>query len=119
MGLSSDGSVVFSSCCSGGVGVVVTLDGGGGGGQTLDLVMGDPRPASLALDLGARVLVGLPCTLTWILDVRLGAVLLDWGLSTNMTSTGSSLFASSAMVTPSPPSLKLGDEDTVHLGATG
>jgi hypothetical protein len=58
--------VVFSSCCSGrsgggggGVGVVVMLDGGGGSGQTSDPVTSDPRSASLAPDLGARVLTSV------------------------------------------------------------
>jgi hypothetical protein len=121
--LSSGGGVVFSSCCSGGdgcsgVGVMATLGSGGGGGQTSDPVTGDPRSASLASDLGARVSVGLHLGSTRILAVHLG-VGLDGELSTGLISTGSSSSSSSTTVTPSPPSLKLGDEGIIHLGATG
>jgi hypothetical protein len=69
MGLSSGGSVVFSSCCSGGggVGVMAMVSGGGCGGQTSNPVSIDSWSASLAPDLGARVLVGLPRGLIQIL----------------------------------------------------
>jgi hypothetical protein len=83
---------VVGSCGSAGGAVAMLkapLDGGGGDAHTSDPVTGDPRSASLASDLGARVLVGRPCALTWILAIYLS---LDIGgeLSTGMTSTGSS-----------------------------
>jgi hypothetical protein len=117
-GLSSGGGMVFSSCCNGGggVGVMVTLDGDGGGGQTSNLVIGDPRLASCAPDLDARVSVGLPLGLTQILTVCLGANL-GGESSTGMTSMGSSS-SFSTTATPCPPSLRLGDEGTIHLGVT-
>jgi hypothetical protein len=108
---------VVSSCCSGGVGVVVSLDGGDGSGHTMDLVTGNPPSSSLAPDLGARVLVGLPYGPTWILVVRLGASL-GGESSTSMISMGSSSSSSSIAATPSPPSLGLDDESFVHLVAT-
>jgi hypothetical protein len=103
MRLSSGGGVVFSSCCSGGdgcsgMGVMATLGSGGGGGQTSDPVTGDPRSASLASDLGARVSVGLHIGSTRILAVRLGASL-DGELSTGLISTGSSSSSSSTTAT--------------------
>jgi hypothetical protein len=116
---------VVPSCCSGGggggggIGVMVLLDsGGGGGGHTSDPVMGDYPSGSLASDLGARVPVGHPCAPTQILAVRLGADL-SGESSTGMISTRSSPSSSSAMMTPSPPSLGLGDESSVLLVATG
>jgi hypothetical protein len=110
---------VVSSCCSGGgVGVVLSFGGGGGSSHTPDLVTGGPWSASLAPDLGARVLVCLPSKPTWILVVRLGAGL-SGESSTGLTSTGSSSSSSSAMVTPSPPSLELSNESSVCLVATG
>jgi hypothetical protein len=118
-GVSSDGNVVFSSCWSGGdVGVMVTFGGGGGGDQTLDPVTGDPRSASLVLDLGARVLVGLPLGPTRILAIHLGAGL-SGESSIGMTYTGSSSSSSSVTATSSPPSFELSDECTVHLDTTG
>jgi hypothetical protein len=67
--------VVDPSCLGGGSGwtkgAVAPFDGGG---HTMDLVMGDPPPSgSLSLDLGAGVLMGLPCALTWIRTIYLGA----------------------------------------------
>jgi hypothetical protein len=124
MGLRSGGGEVaaMGSCSSGGGGVAMlkaSLDSGGGDGHTSDMVTIDPPPlGSLASDLGARVLVGLLCTLPWILAICLGAGL-GGESSTGMTSTGSSSSSSSATVTPSPPSLGLGDESTILLGATG
>jgi hypothetical protein len=117
-GLSSGGGVVSSCCSGGGVGVVLSFGGGGGGGHTPDPVTGGPWSASLAPDLGARVPVCLPSTPTWILVVRLGAIL-SGESSTGLTSTGSSSSCSSATVTPSPPSLELGNESSVCLVATG
>jgi hypothetical protein len=113
----------MGSYSSGGGGVAVlkaSLDSGGGDGHTSDMVTIDPPPplGSLASDLGARVLVGLPCTPPWILAICLGAGL-GGESSMGMTSTGSSSSSSSATATPSPPSLGLGDESTIRLGATG
>jgi hypothetical protein len=120
--LSSCGGVVFSSCCSGGggVGFVVTIGsgGGGGGGQTLDPITVDPRSASLAPDLGARVPVGVPLGLIWILVICLYAGL-SGELSTDITLMESSSSVSLATMTPSSPSLGLSDDNTVRLGATG
>jgi hypothetical protein len=96
----------------------VSLHGGGGGGHTSDSVTGEPRSASLASDLGARVLVSLPCAPTWILTVRLGARL-SGESSTGMTSTGSSSSSSSITTTPSPLSLRHGDESFIRLIAIG
>jgi hypothetical protein len=118
MGLRSGGGVmIVVGSCGGGAVVEAMLDGGGGSvcGHTKDLVTGDPLSGSLLHDLGATVLVGLPCTLTWILAVCLGAGL-GVELSTSMISMGSS---SSATATPSPPSLGLGDEIYVRLDAIG
>jgi hypothetical protein len=118
---------VFSSCCNGGgagggVGVMVTLDYGGGDGQTSDPIMGDPRSASLALDLSDRIPVGLHLGPTQILTIHLGAGL-GGESSTRMTSTGSMTSSSLAAATPpspsSPPSLELGDDNTIRLGAIG
>jgi hypothetical protein len=125
MELWSGGSVVVAlgSSCGGGSGsgvkvVEELLDSGGGGGHTTDPVTGDPRLASLAPDLSARVSVGLLCTLTWIRAVCIGANL-GGELSTGMISTGSSSSSSSVTATPFPPSLGLSDESSVHLDATG
>jgi hypothetical protein len=55
--------VVVPSCGDGGGGWTeedeASFGGGSGGGHTVDLVTGDPPSGSLALDLGARVPVGL------------------------------------------------------------
>jgi hypothetical protein len=124
--------VVVDSCCSGGgcveveaslsggsyVEVKASLGGGDGSGHTMDPVMGDPQSGSLAPDLGARVLVCLPCAPTWILAVCLG-VDLGGESSTDMISMGSSSSSSSTAVTPSPPSLGLGDERSIRLDAIG
>jgi hypothetical protein len=111
MGLRSGGDVVM----------VVGSCGGGGGGHTSDLVTGGPRSTSLASDLGDRVLVGLPLGLTQILAICLGAGL-SGESSTSMTSTGSSSSSSSVTVIhsspSSPPSLRLGDDNTIRLAAT-
>jgi hypothetical protein len=63
--------VVTSSCDGNGDGetakVEALLSGGGGSGHIMHPVMGDPPPpplGSLAPDLDARVLVGLPCSPT-------------------------------------------------------
>jgi hypothetical protein len=98
--------------------VKASLGGGDGSGHTMDPVMGDPRSGSLAPDLGTRVSVCLPCAPMWILAVCLGA---DLGgeSSTDMNSMGSSSSSSSTAVTPSPPSLGLGDERSIRLDAIG
>jgi hypothetical protein len=114
MGLRSGGSVVVSSCGGGGGGgsgfVVVEepLNGGGGGsGHTMDPVTGEPPPSSsLALDLGTRVLVCLPCGPTWILVVRLGAGL-SGESSTGMISMGSSLTMVTLVLPPSDSMMRV------------
>jgi hypothetical protein len=125
MGLCSGGSVVVavSSPCDGGKSgwaavIEGPLGGGGDGGHTANPVTGDLCSGSLATNLGARVLVGHPCAPTWILTMRLGAGL-SGELSTGMISTGSSSSSSSETVTPSPPSLRLGDESSIYLNANG
>jgi hypothetical protein len=128
MGLRSggDSATVVGSCGGGGGSVMVLtapLGGSGGGdGHTSDPVPGDPWPASLALVHGARVLMGLPLGPIRILIVCLYASL-GGESSTGMTSTGSSSSSSSVAVTyfapSSPPSLGLGDDNTVCLSATG
>jgi hypothetical protein len=59
---SCGGSEVPEAPLDGGGGTVVTGPlgggGGGGGGHTTDPVLGESGPTSLALILGARVLVG-------------------------------------------------------------
>jgi hypothetical protein len=94
------------------------LGGGCGNSHTSDPVTGDPRSASHVPDLGARVPVGPPCVPTWIIVLRL-SVSLGGESSTGMTSTGSPSSSSSGTATPYPPSLRLGDESSVCLGATG
>jgi hypothetical protein len=115
MGLRSGGSVVVSSCGGGGGGgcgfVVVEepLNGGGGGsGHTMDPVTGEPPPpsSSLALDLGTRVPVCLPCGPTWILVVRLGAGL-SGESSTGMISMGSSLTMVTLVLPPSDSMMRV------------
>jgi hypothetical protein len=126
--------VVLEAPLDGGGGIVVMrmtlLGGGGGGGHTSDPVSGDPWPASLAPNLGSRVLVGLP-----LRPIRIHAVclytILGGDSSTNITLTGSLSSSSTAAATPSsppvvatpsspssPPSLELSDDNTVCLSAT-
>jgi hypothetical protein len=114
MGLQSGDDVVVAvgSSCNGGFG------GGGGGSHTMDPVTGDPPSGSLAPHLGDRVLMGLPCAPTSILAVCLGA---DLGgeLSTGIIFVWSSSLSSLTAVTPSHPSLGLGDERFLRHNATG
>jgi hypothetical protein len=118
MELQSGGdSVVVVGSYGGGVVLKTPLGGGGGGGgHTSDPVPGDPWPASLAPVHGARVLVGLPLGPLRIIVVCRYADL-SGESRTGMTSTGSSS-SSSAVVTPSAPSLGSDDDNTDHLGAT-
>jgi hypothetical protein len=144
MGLTNGGCVVFS-CCSGGGGSDVMVmvgggggaglvqaapsgGGGGGGGHTADPVSSESRPASLALILGARVLVGRPHGPIQIQVICLYAGRGGEESSTGMTLTGLSSSSSSAMVTsttsstsaaPSSPSLGHDGDNIVCLGATG
>jgi hypothetical protein len=97
--------VVASSCGGGGGGWTVEVEaplGGGGGSHTMNPVTGDPHSGSLVPDLGARVPVGLPCALTWIYTVCLGAGLKGES-STGKISMGSSSSSSSPAVIPSLP----------------
>jgi hypothetical protein len=89
------------------------LDGGGGGGHTVDPVTGDPPLSPLTPDLGARILVGLPCTPTWILAVCRGP-----GLSGESNTEKISLGSSSSSAFPSPPSPCPDDENLRRLDAT-
>jgi hypothetical protein len=99
----------------------------GGGGHTLYRVSGEIWPASLAPVCDARVSMGRPLG-----PIQIRAVYLYVGLGgdadTGMTltvslSSSSSVTAtsttSSAVVTPSSPSLGLGDDNTELLSATG
>jgi hypothetical protein len=95
------------------------LDGGGGGsGHTVDPVSGEPRSASLALVRGTRGLVGRPHGSIRIHVVCLYVSLLGGDSGTGMTSTTSSTSMSPSSPSLSP-SLRLGDDNTVCLGATG
>jgi hypothetical protein len=84
--------------------------GGRGGSHTVGPVTGDLPPGSLAPDLGARVLMGLPCALTWICAVCLSNGR-DGESSTRKISMGSSLSSSSSSAFPSPLSLCSSDEN--------
>jgi hypothetical protein len=79
----------------------------------MDPVMGDPASGSLALDLGARVPMGLSYAPTWIRTVCLGP-----GLG-GESSTGKILMGSTSSVAfPSPLSLCPGDENLNCFDAT-
>jgi hypothetical protein len=115
----------------GGGGMVVTCPLGGGGGSddhTTNSVSGGSWAASLALILGARVLVGRPCGSIQIRSVCLYAGHVGGELSIGMTSTGPSSSSSSATATlttsstsviPSSPSLIPSGDNTGCLCATG
>jgi hypothetical protein len=98
-----------------GVVVMVSSSCSGGGGHTVNLVTGEPPSGSLAPDLGARVPVGLPCALTWIRVMCIGASL-DGESSTGKILMGSSLSSSSSAF-PSPPSPCPSDENLKRLDA--
>jgi hypothetical protein len=79
MGLRSVGGAVVelpSSCGGGGDWVeedgMPSLDFGGGSDHTTDPVTGGPPLDPLARYLGAWVLMGYSCSLTWILVVSCG-----------------------------------------------
>jgi hypothetical protein len=108
------------------------VGGGGGGGHAADPISGESRSVSLALILGTRVPVGQPRGPIRIHVVCLYTDRLGGDSSTGMNSTGSSSSSSSTSATsttsstsayPSSPSLspslRLGDDNTDHLSATG
>jgi hypothetical protein len=124
---SCGGGAVLEASLDGGGGAVVTgLLGGGGGGHTSYPVSGEIRQASLAPVCSARVPMGRPHGSIQIRVVCLYAGRGDVESGTDMTSIGSSSSSatatsttSSSSVTPSSPSLILGDDNTGCLCATG
>jgi hypothetical protein len=104
------------------------LGGGGGGGDHMtDPVLEESMPASLALILGARVLMGSPHGLIQIHAICLYAGYCVVESGTSMTSTGSSSSSTSAIatstmlsssMTSSSPSLIPGDDNTGCLCLT-
>jgi hypothetical protein len=46
--------------------LVYSCGGGGSGGEAMDAITSGPPSGFLGPDLGARVLVGRPCSPTWI-----------------------------------------------------
>jgi hypothetical protein len=90
----------------------------GGGGDVMDLIMGDPPSGPLGLDLGARVLVGLPCSSTWIRVVKCGSNR-HGDNSMGMGKISIASYLSSSSLDPPCPLPWLDDEDHRCHAATG